>query len=322
LPRHSGFPGVFTAAEVRKWSITDNSGLLRKTSKKLMLRPLRPLEVTGDDTETMNDRILFLAAVILYGVCLGYSIFLWKRGFRKDNHILYGIFAAGLALHTAAMFGRGFRLDRCPINNLYEASVFSLWTVGMAAAVLGAAPRLRFLAAFATPLVFGGGVFALFPNLDVHGQAPEFSHGWESLHAALILLSYGAFGASAAAALMYLSQENDLKFNKARAMFAFMPPIQRLERIVSSLLAAGFALLTAGLLVGSWWLSRNKGYWFSDDPKVLWSVLVWAGYLTLILVRQLTSPRGRRFAWTVVGAFAFVLLTFWGTNLPSTIHHP
>jgi hypothetical protein len=31
---------------------------------------------------------------------------------------------------------------------------------------------------------------------------------------------------------------------------------------------------------------------------------------------------GRRFAWGVVGTFTFILLTFWGTNLASTIHHP
>ena len=42
-------------------------------------------------------------------------------------------------------------------------------------------------------------------------------------------LSYGAFGLSAVAALMYLTQERNLKFHKLQAIFSLMPPIQRLE---------------------------------------------------------------------------------------------
>src|SRR5256885_7114709 len=49
--------------------------------------------------------------------------------------------------------------------------------------------------AFAAPLLLCVGVFALMPGLDNrYGAQPEFKHDWVSLHAALILLSYGAFG--------------------------------------------------------------------------------------------------------------------------------
>lgn len=271
----------------------------------------------------MSDRTLFMAAVALYGACLVYSIFLWRRGFRQDTWILFGWFAAGLASHTVAMFARGFRLDRCPIHNLYEATVFALWTIAAASSVLCLFRRLRFLAAFVSPLLFGAGVFALFPTLDERGPRPAFAHGWESLHAALVLLSYGAFGLSAMSALMYLFQVHNINFDKARALFAIMPPLQRLERIFSGLLTAGFSLLTVGLVVGWWWLRHSRGSWLAlGDPKVLWSALVWAGYLALLVVRRRSGAGGRRYAWGVVGAFAFLLLTFWGTNLPSQIHHP
>ena len=269
-----------------------------------------------------TDRFCFLLAVVLYGVSAVYSVLLWRRGFREDNRLLYALLAAGAALHTLAMFLRGFSLERCPINNLFEATAFISWTIVASYLVFGAFRRLRFLGAFASPLLFAAGVFALFPMLDHKGPKPEFVHGWESLHAALILLAYGAFGLSSVAALMYLAQEHDLKFDKARAMFALMPPIQRLERVTSGLLMAGFGLLTVGLAVGAWWLRRERGYFISDDPKIVWSALVWAAYLTLLLLRGRFGSHGRRFAWGVIGTFAFVILTFWGTNLPSPIHHP
>jgi len=39
------------------------------------------------------------------------------------------------------------------------------------------------------------------------------------------------------------------------------------------------------------------------------------------LMRYKFAQGGRRFAWGAVAAFAFVLLTFWGTNLLSPLHH-
>ena len=55
---------------------------------------------------------------------------------------------------------------------------------------------------------------------------------------------------SAVAALMYLTQEHNLKFHKLQAIFSLLPPIQRLEAVVGRLLLCGFALLTLGLAVG------------------------------------------------------------------------
>jgi ABC-type uncharacterized transport system permease subunit len=43
-------------------------------------------------------------------------------------------------------------------------------------------------------------------------------------------------------------------------------------------------------------------------------------YLAILVMRWHLSQGGRKFAWGAVGSFAFVLLTFWGTNLMSNIH--
>src|ERR1700690_2133412 len=124
-----------------------------------------------------------------------YLVFLWRKGFRQDNRLNYFLLVLGFGLHTTAMALRGFSLDRCPVNNLYEATTFFAWATVAAYLVVGALPRLRFLGAFASPGVFAIGVFALMPSLDPpRGPKPEFS-GWPaSLHATLILLAYGAFG--------------------------------------------------------------------------------------------------------------------------------
>ena len=229
-----------------------------------------------------------MIAVILYGLSAVYSIFLLRKGFRQDNRINYLLLLIAAGFHTLAMLKRGFSLARCPINNLYEATAFIGWTMVMTYLAFGLWSRLRFLGAFASPVLLAIGVFALMPALDVHGARPQFTGGWLSLHVALFALAYGSFGLSSVAGLMYLTQEHNLKFHKLRAVISLMPPIQRLESAASRLLLAGFAMLSAALVVMRWRFSQV----------------------------------GRRFAWGSIAGFVFVLLTFWGSSLLSPIHRP
>jgi ABC-type uncharacterized transport system permease subunit len=270
-----------------------------------------------------TDRHFFLLAVVLYGLSSVYSVFLWRKGFRKDDRVNYFLLLAAFALHTLAMFKRGFSINQCPVNNLYEATIFIAWTIVAAYLIIGLLPRLRFLGAFASHVLFFMGVFALMPALDPpHAAQPNFSNGLTSLHAALILLAIGAFGLSAVAALMFLTQEHDLKFHKLRAIFSLLPSIQRLERVMNGLLFCGIILLTAGLAFSPFLLKQKYGVYFKNDPLLDYSIFIWLFYLGLLVARRWFGQGGRRFAWSAVGSFAFILLTFWGFLLLSPIHHP
>lgn len=265
-----------------------------------------------------------MVAVVIYGVSMMYSVFLWRRGFRNDNRISYVLLLGAFCFHTSAMLLRGYRLNHCPVSNLYEATIFSTWTIVAIYMVVGLWSRLRFLGAFASPVLFCIGVFALMPGLDApSGTRPEVPAAWTSAHAALLSLAYGAFGLSSIAAVMYLTQERNLKFHKLQAVFSLMPSIQRLEAVTGRMMVTGFLLLTAGLSIGYLGLTQlENARAFRTDPKVLWSALVWAIYFTLIILHWKFAQSGRRFALGAVGSFVFVLLTFWGTNALSPLHNP
>ena len=271
-----------------------------------------------------TDRHFFLLAVVVYGVSMVYSVFLWRKGFRRDNHVNYLLLLLAFGFHTIAMMLRGFSLRHCPVTNLYEATTFVMWTIVAAYLLVGLWSRLRFLGAFASPGLFAMGVFALMPSLDTpHGARPEVPVAWTSLHAALMSLSYGAFGLSSVAALMYLTQERNLKFHKLQAVFSLMPPIQRLEAVAGRLLLAGFVLLTLGLGSGVIDLTHlNNPQVYRGDLKIVWSAVVWLLYLGLVIMRWKFAQGGRRFALGAIGSFIFVVLTFWGTNVLSPLHNP
>lgn len=270
---------------------------------------------------SLSDRNYFVLALFFYALSTVYGVFLLRRGFREDNRINYILLLAGALLHTLAMFKRGFSLDRCPISNLYEATIFVAWTIVASYLMIGAWSRLRFLGAFVSPLLLAMGVFALMPALDGRGPTPASAAGWSSLHNALILLAFGAFGLGSVAALMYVLQDRNLKFHKLRAARSLLPPIQRLEVAVGRLLMSGFILMTAGLVVSSIYLKQTRDVYVSTDPLVIYSGLIWMIYLGLLVARWRYSQRGRRFAIGALGSFAFVLLTFWGVYLLSGLHH-
>jgi len=270
------------------------------------------------------DRNFFAGAVLVYGLSMFYSLFLWRKGFRRDDHVNYLLLLLAFGLHTTAMILRGFRLNHCPVTNLYEATTFALWSIVAVYLGVGLWPRLRFLGAFASPVLFAVGVFALMPSLDQARNArPGVSVTWISIHAAMMALSYGAFGLASVAAAMYLTQEHNLKLHKLQAIFSLLPPIQRLEAVVNRLLVSGFILLTIGLAIGALDLTHlDNPQAFRGDPKIIWSALVWLIYLGLIVMRWKFAQGGRRFALGAIGSFIFVLLTFWGTNALSPLHNP
>ncbi len=267
-----------------------------------------------------TDRHFFLLAVLLYGCATVYSVFLWRKGFRRDEWVNYILLALGVALHSLAMTKRGLTLHSCPVNNLYEAMTFLLWALGLASLVYALLPRFKFICAFAAPLLFTVGVFALMPSLDPpHGPKPEFSGALRSLHAATILQAYGAFGLAAVAAGMFLMQRHDLKVHKLRALLSLLPSIQRLELIALRLVAVGFVLLTVGLVAG-WDLPRPADKPYFSDTKVVWSALLWLVYLEGLVAYKVFGRSSRRFAVGVIVSFVLLLLTFGLTNKFSPMH--
>ncbi len=261
-----------------------------------------------------------VAATLVYGMAVMYSIFLWRKGFTRDDTINIGILVGGFGFHTLALMIRAAETQRCPINNLFEVTMFTSWLVGFGFIIASFWSRFRSIAAFVAPVIFSLSLMTLFPNVDGPVDSLRLE-GWFILHVPIILLAYGAFAMACVSSVMYLTHAHYLKYNKEMAFWVRLPSIYRLETTSVMLLTGGVILLTLGLGLGFVILKNTSGSFLSQDAKIYWSIAVWVGYFALVLLHWIFSIRGRFLAWLSLALFVFVLTTFWAANLLSDIHN-
>jgi ABC-type uncharacterized transport system permease subunit len=120
-------------------------------------------------------------------------------------------------------------------------------------------------------------------------------------------IAYGAFGLAFVAGVMYLVQERQLKSRKLSSSFLLLPPIEQLDVINYRLVLLGFIMLTAGM-IGGMISYRIVGHW--SAPKIVWAVVVWLLYGSLIAARRLWSVRAA--AALGVGASFNCAAAYWG----------
>lgn len=147
---------------------------------------------------------------------------------------------------------------------------------------------------------------ALFPG----EFRPQLASPWAPVHWALGIASYGLFGAAVLHAAMLDTAERRLRLKlQSPSATPMGMPLLRLERLTFQFVAAGFALLSATLLLG-WWFA-NPWRW---DHKAVLSVLGWLVFAALLVGRRKLGWRGRpALRWLYAGA-VLLLLAYVGSR--------
>lgn len=268
------------------------------------------------------DRLFHALAVTSYGLASVHAVMVWRRGFGRGEWVNYLMLLVGVGWQTGALMARGFSLARCPVTNLFEALMFVGWAVGLAYLAVGWWKPLRLVGTLMAPALLVLGLFAMQPRFDAPGPEFDLEHAAVSLHVSLVLLAYAGFGFGCVIGGLYLIGDRPGDSPRLRALAGRLPSLAGLEQGLLRSLGIGLVLLTAGL-VSSFGLMRERyGVVVRPDPKIAWSMLVWAVYLALMVHRLRFRGDTRRLAWGALGGFVFVMLTFWSTNLLSPIHHP
>ena len=193
-----------------------------------------------------------------------------------------GFWGAGFAAAVASVVWRGLHTGHPPMQNLFEfflcmaaalwpLSQWSRWKNGIDTdtrdALLGA------LILFPAGFVFGEEVRRLPPAL----QSPLFVP-----HVASYVAGYVMLARAALMALPLMCAPGDA----AR--------VRQADVATRQTAAAGFVLLTLGLLLGSLWGKICWGHYWQWDPKEMWSLATWlmyGGYFHYRLKNGVRAPK-------------------------------
>ncbi len=125
---------------------------------------------------------------------------------------------------------------------------------------------------------------------------------WAPLHWVLGIASYGLFGAAVLHAALLNRADRLMRVQHQPALSPGMP-LLRLERLTFRFVEAGFATLTAAVLLGAWFAQPWR--W---DHKAVFSLLGWLVFAALVGGRRAFGWRGPKATrWLYLGALLLLL---------------
>jgi ABC-type uncharacterized transport system permease subunit len=247
--------------------------------------------------------LLFWPALLGYGEA---SVALvgetWRPGI-AGRLAIWGVRLGWLA-QTGLLVAQAARADGFPWSSWAGALNLLSWLVVGAYLIWGCRPRYRLLglgvmplAALLLALAYAGG------GIGGTGDHPGVLLG---LHVAFMLAAFAGFTLAAGLAALYLWHERRLKRREARILRLRVPALDSLEQLSTRTVAVSLAVLTAGIGFGAAALVEDDA---GIDAAMVATVVVWAGYASLLGLRYGSRLHGRRAARAVLAAFLLVVIT-------------
>ena len=224
--------------------------------------------------------------VMLAGALLATgAMFVRKRWF---DLIAMLALVGGFGLLTYGLSLRWQIAGRIPAANMFESLLFLSWGMGAFAIVAMLLTRQRIVPLTASAM----GALALILadclpiNHYIRPIAPVLLDTvWMSIHVPVIMVSYSVLALAVLIAHVQL------------VIMAAAPAKKALIDTVDSLhywyVHVGAVLLLAGIVTGSMWAASSWGRYWGWDPKEVWSLVAFLGYLAILHVRadRMQVPR-------------------------------
>ncbi|MFP4674257.1 MAG: inner membrane protein YpjD [Opitutales bacterium] len=259
----------------------------------------------------MTDQTAFALATLFYLFAFGYGLIALLCGRTQSRPVQYTLLAGAFLLQTLGLSLRGAEIQACPLGNIFEIAHFIAWSIVLLFFIIGPIFKLRLLSFFTAGLAaLLSVVVFLVPAWDASYPAGIFGgNPWIELHAALAIFSYGVFATLALISTMFLIQQYGLKHKQAKGLYAYLPSVQQLDTMAKRLLLTGVGVLSAALFFGA-------VFWMSNPDRVpllklTITCMVWAGYITVVVLRLRRKLVTRRHAVAAIALFLFALASLW-----------
>lgn len=219
-------------------------------------------------------------------------------------------FLVAVVLHMVAIVEEGIYTGHFPVNNFWESVTLCAFLLALFFLFVYWRYQFESLSVFVFPLVFVMTLVGSFGRPVASWTNPAVRDVWLLVHVVLVLLGYAAMVLMAAACVIYLIQERQLKSKSPRVLADRLPPLGTLDEFISRAMAIGFVLITLAVIAGSTWAFVESGTHWIREPKIVISLVTWAFYLAMIFLRVGAGWRGRKAAFLALAVVGFSALTW------------
>jgi len=256
------------------------------------------------------DRLPYIAVIVAWGfVSIAHLLPTWVDDRLRSN--LRSIAGIGVLVQVVTLFAV-LIVGTEPTGFPEALSAMSLG-VGIAY-VSVATQRLRALGMLLAPLALVLlGTAQVVPHRTVTALDETGFSAWLPIHLGLVFAGIGGFALSSVVGVLFLWARRRLK-QKNFAGMARLPSLEVLDRIQFRAMLFGFVFLTLGIGAGGAWAAASLQGSFAADPKIWFTLLIWAWYGAALQVRLVTGRRGRWTALFSIVGFAGLLFSLVGLN--------
>ena len=230
-----------------------------------------------------------LAWQVMIGGAVLATLALFVRARWFDVLAVLGMLA-GFVVLSYGLYLRWQLAGRIPASNMYESLLFLSWGMGAFAIVALLFMRLRIVPVTASIMGAVALLIAdLVPGLDpfIRPAVPVLLDTiWMSIHVPIIMVSYSVL----ALAMLFAHAQLGLLALCPRRVSARLGPL--VDALHYWYVHVGSILLLAGIITGSMWGASSWGRYWGWDPKEVWSLIAFVGYLAILHVRVDHEPRG------------------------------
>lgn len=258
--------------------------------------------------------LLYLSTAALYA-------FAFFQGHPKALHAAPLALRSTVGFHFAALVAAALHFGQFPAATVSQALSGVAFAVAAVYAFVEWHGKEKATGFCMVSLVF---LFQLLASALVRPIPPDreiFHDPLFGLHVSLALLGYAAFVVAAAYGFLYLQLYGDLKRGHFSSFFGKLPPLATLERMLLGALTTGVATLTGAVATGIVWAQRLYHEAWMGDPKILFTLAIWAFYAATLLLRRLRRWQGRQMAIAALVGLAAILFSLVAINLFFTDFH-
>jgi len=255
----------------------------------------------------MDPPIWLYAGALCYAAAMAYTFFRLLKGQNPTAGCNLFLVLSGFALQSFGLWALGLRAGSCPIRNPFEILHFISWSIMLVYWLTGSVFRMSLLGVGSACLAALLAAIAPLFSSELPERHLFGGNHWIEAHAALALLSYGAFGILAVSGALYMLQNYSLKQKSCPSSFRHLPSLSELNQVILRLLVISIILYATSVALGA-------VFWTGDGAtvsplKIITTTGLLTAYILVLILRIRRKLVGFNLAVSVTILFGLALLT-------------